>query len=87
MLNASLPFLFPEVVQDAPLGVFIYIDAVFVHIVQQVEVEVFHTAFFQLRLENRCRIINLSILVTRVFIGQKKAFPRVFRQHTAHNPL
>ena len=87
MADAALFLLLQEIVDDAPAGVRIRLDGLFVHVMQQVEVKVVHAALFQLLLENGSGIVVAAELVTGVFGGQIEAAAVVVLQHTAHDPL
>ena len=70
-------FLFPEIPQDIPAGIQICGERIFIHIVQQIKIEIFYIAFSQLFLEDRFRIIGAADLVSGVFCGQEVFFPRI----------
>ena len=84
MPDAAQALLLFEVFDDSPLGVFIHIDAVFANVVQQIKVEVFHTAFFQLGLKNGGRIVGSRRLVAGVLVRQEPAFPGIAAERFAN---
>ena len=88
VLNSAQALLLLEIVQNVPFGVHVDLHGFFVDVVQQVEVEVVHAAFFQLFLKDFGGVIAIAEnLVTGVLGGEVIAVPGVFAQHPAHHPL
>ena len=87
MPDAPQTLLFQKVIHDAPPRVEVGVDGHLAHIVQQVEVEIFHAAFLQLLLKDRRRVIALAQLMPRVFRREQEALSRVFFEHAPHHPF
>ena len=87
MLDAAQPLLLHEVIQDAPLGVHVHLDRVFIDIVEEIEVEIVHAAPFQLLLEDGGGVVALGDLMAGVFVRKIPAPPGVAGQGAAQHPL
>ena len=86
MLDSAQPFLLLEVIHDTPLGVEVHFHGLFVNIVQQIEVEILHTALFQLLLEYLSRVVaGADDLVSGIFGGKEIAFPGIFTEDPTDN--
>ena len=87
MTNTAVLLLFDEVIRDAPLFVKIDFDGCLIDIVEQVEVEVFGTAFGQLLFEDRGGIIGVGDLVARILGGEEVAIAWIMRKRAAKRDL
>lgn len=80
MTNAAVLLLLDEVIRNAPLLVQIDFDGCLIDVVEQVEVEVFGTAFGQLFFEDRGGIIDVGDLVARILGGEEVAIAWITAQ-------
>ena len=85
MLDSAQSSLFQEIVDDAPLGIFIDLDRVLVDIVQQIEIEVVRTQLLQLALKDILRVILFNDHMTGIFGGQVIAVPGILLQDPSHD--
>ena len=87
MLDAAKALLFFEIIDDAPLGVQIDRQGVFLYIVKKVKVKIIYAAFLELLLKNGLGIVGICNLMAGEFCGKIPAFPGIFRQDTTDDPL
>ena len=90
VLYAAVRLLLKEVIKVLILGVAVVVYGVLVDVMQQVEVEVFHAALFELLLKDRFGVEllhTLDDLMSRKLIGKIKALPRVAREGLAYGKL
>ena len=85
--DAALLLLLDEIVHDAPTRIVVYMYRVFIHVVQQIEVEVLHLALLQLLLKDVGGIIGLRHHVAGELGGQIEAVPGILFQAFAHHDL
>ena len=75
--DPALCLLFKEIIDDAPARIIINRYGDFTDVMKQVEVKIVYPAFLQLILEDFRRIVRFRDLMSRIFIGEVKGFPRV----------
>ena len=87
MAYAAQPALLTEVVHDAPARVHVGGYGALVHVVQQIEVKIFHSALSELVLEDRLRVVSLAYLVPGELVGQVIGLPRIPGQGAPYHQL
>ena len=75
MLDPPLPLLFNEIFDNAPTGIGIGGIGVLTNVMQQVEVKILDTAFFQLLVKYGRRVVVVADLMTGIFGGEVIAVP------------
>ena len=86
MLDSAPLFLLNEVVHDAPAGILVDMDGVFIDVVLQVEVKILHLTLLQL-LKDFGGVIVLRQHMAGELGRQIKALQRVLFQTGAHHRL
>ena len=85
--DAAIPFLLPQIVHNAVLFVQIGVDIHLADVVEQVEIKIFHLAFFQLAREDFLYLRHVGQIIAREFAGQIKALPGMLFQSLTDDRL
>ena len=87
MAYAAALFLLDEVIDDAPLGIGVHRQRVFIDVVHQIKIEILNAAFLELILEHGGGVVGFAELMAGEFCRQIEALPRMAGERAPHDQL
>ena len=87
MPDAAVPLLLHEILVYAELLVEIAVYVQLADVVKEVEVEIFHTALLELRLEYLFDLVHVREVVAGELVREVKLFARMPRERASHYEL